>query len=160
MPGVTLLSLVIVFAAWSVVDGVFNITAAVRAARAHERWILLLLSGLGGIVIGALAILWPGITVLAFVMLVAAGALVSGLLSIAAAARLRKSHGRWWLVISGALSIVFAILLVLGPMLGAIVLTWWIGAYALVSGVILLVLAFRLRARRSDVPASGDAQPA
>jgi len=78
VPGAALLSLVLVFAAYMVADGIFAIVAAIRAARQHERWTLLLLEGVAALVTAAIAFLWPGITVLAFVLLIAARSLVSG----------------------------------------------------------------------------------
>jgi uncharacterized membrane protein HdeD (DUF308 family) len=78
LPGVTMLSLVLVFAAYAFADGVLGIVSAVRAARFHERWIPLLLEGIVDIIIAAIAVLWPGITVTAFVLLVAAWAIVTG----------------------------------------------------------------------------------
>jgi uncharacterized membrane protein HdeD (DUF308 family) len=122
----------------------------VRAARAHERWGLLALEGVADMVAGVIAVVWPGITVLAFVLLVAAWAIVSGSLVLIAAFRLNLEHGRWWLLLAGAASVVYGVLLVVAPMIGALVLTWWFGAYALVFGVALLVLAFRLKARNDE----------
>ena len=154
MPFVTMLSLVVVFAAFSFVDGVFGIIMSVRGARKGERWIWLLLSGILGIVASAVAVLWPGITVLAFVILVAAWALVSGTFMLISAFRLKIDHGRVWLVIGGIASIVFGILLVISPFIGALVLTFWTGAHALVLGATLLVLAYKLRSQRTDLPSS------
>jgi uncharacterized membrane protein HdeD (DUF308 family) len=148
-PGPTILSLVLLFSAYMLVDGVFGIVAAVRAARRHERWGLLLLEGLANIATGAIAFLWPGITVIAFVLLMAAWALVSGGLMIGAAFKLTLEHGRWWLVLSGVVSIIFGILLVIAPLVGALVLTWWLGAYAVAFGSLLLMLAFKLRAQKN-----------
>jgi uncharacterized membrane protein HdeD (DUF308 family) len=150
LPGATMLALVLLFAAYMFVDGVFAIVAAVRAARAHERWGLLALEGVADMVAGVIAVVWPGITVLAFVLLVAAWAIVSGSLVLIAAFRLNLEHGRWWLLLAGAASVVYGVLLVVAPMIGALVLTWWFGAYALVFGVALLVLAFRLKARNDE----------
>ena len=79
---------------------------------------------------------------------------------LAAAFRLKIDHGRWWLVLGGAVSLVYGILLTMAPVAGALVLTLWLGAYALVFGVALLVLAFRLRSHRNDHPHVGIAQPA
>ena len=76
---------------------------------------------------------------------------------LGAAFRLSQAHGRWWLALGGIVSIVFGVLLVIAPVIGAVVLTWWLGAYALVFGIALLVLAFKLRGRRDD--ASGAAAP-
>ena len=150
IPAATMLALVLLFAAYMLVDGVFAIVAAVRTARQHERWGLLVLEGVVDIAAGAIAVLWPGITVVAFVLLVAAWAIVSGALALAAAVRLNLEHGRWWLVLGGAASVVYGVLLIVAPLIGALVLTWWFGAYALVFGIALLVLAFRLRTRRDD----------
>lgn len=159
-PGATILSLVLVFSAYMLVDGVFSVIAAGRAVRSGERWGILLLQGLASLVTGVLAFLWPAITVLAFVLLNAAWTVVSGGLLLRAAFRIDQRHGRWWLALGGIASLVFGALLVMAPMIGAIVLTWWLGAYALVLGVALLVLAFRLRACQADTRPPAEVQPA
>jgi uncharacterized membrane protein HdeD (DUF308 family) len=159
-PGSTMLSLVILFSAYMLVDGALAIASAVRAARRHERWGWLTLEGIANIITGILAFLWPGLTILAFVLLIAAWAIVSGALMLAAAFRLKVDHGRWWLVLGGVVSLVYGVLLVVAPLIGALVLTWWLGAYALVFGVVLLVLAFRLRSHRDDRPGVSAPQPA
>jgi uncharacterized membrane protein HdeD (DUF308 family) len=148
LTGPTILSLVLFFSAYMLVDGVFGIIAAVRAAREGERWVLLVLEGILNIAVGIIALVMPGLTVIAFVLLLAAWSLVSGGLMIGAAFRLSKDHGRWWLAVAGIVSIIFGVLLAIAPVIGAVVLTWWLGAYALAFGVALLVLAFRLRARK------------
>lgn len=83
----------------------------------------------------------------AFVLLIAAWAIVTGALMLWAAFRLDTDSGRGWLVLGGIVSLAYGVLLIIAPMIGALVLTWWLGAYALVFGVALLVLGFRLRAR-------------
>ena len=150
MPAATMLALVLLFAAYMLVDGVFAIIAAVRGRRQHDRWGILALEGAADLVAGVIAVLWPGITVVAFVLLIGAWAIASGALVLAAAFRLNIEYGRWWLVLSGAVSLVYGVLLIVAPLIGALVLTWWFGVYALVFGIALLVLAFRLRARHSD----------
>jgi uncharacterized membrane protein HdeD (DUF308 family) len=147
LPGATMLSLVIVFAAYAFVDGVFGIISAVRAAREHERWGFLVLEGLVNIAAAAVAVLWPGITVVAFVFLIAFWAILTGILELVAAFRLEFIDGRGWLIFGGIVSVLYGALLIVAPLAGAVVLTWWLGAYALVFGVCLVVLAFRLRAR-------------
>jgi uncharacterized membrane protein HdeD (DUF308 family) len=154
MPTVTMLSLVVVFAAFSFVDGVFGIIAAVRGARKGERWVWLLLNGILGVAAGAVAILYPDITVLAFVILVAVWALISGTFMLISVYRLKIDHGRLWLAIGGIANIVFGILLVISPFIGALVLTFWTGAHALVLGGTLLVLAYRLRSHRTGLPSN------
>jgi uncharacterized membrane protein HdeD (DUF308 family) len=160
VPVAAMLSLAIVFSAYLFVDGIFGIVSAVRAARAHERWGLLVVEGIVNIVAGAIAFLWPGITVLAFVLLVAARAIVSGALMLAAAFRLHVDHGRVWLVIGGIASVIFGALLLMAPIIGALVLTWWLGAYAIIFGVLLMILSFKLRSHRNDHGAQLTQQPA
>ena len=150
LPGATMLSLVIVFAIYAFVDGVFGIVSAVRAAQAGQRWGLLVFEGLVNIAVAVIAVLWPGITVVAFVLLVAVWAIITGALELAAAFRLGTEDGRWWLVVGGLVSLVYGALLVIAPMIGAVVLTWWLGAYALIFGVSLVVLAFKLKARLDE----------
>jgi uncharacterized membrane protein HdeD (DUF308 family) len=152
MPGVTMLSLVIVFAAYAVTDGVFAIISAVRAAKQGERWTLLALEGVVDIIAGGAAFAMPALTVTVFVVLLAVWALITGGLMLAAAITLDIDHGRWWLVLSALASIAYGALLLVAPMLGALVLTWWIGAYALIFGISLLVLAFRLRSKLQNGP--------
>ncbi len=155
-PDITLLVLVLVVAAYMLADGVLAIISAVRAARKGERWGLLVLEGVCNIATGSLAFLWPGITIFVFTILIAAWAIVSGILMSAAAFRLTQGHGRWWLRAAGVLSVIFGFLLILAPLAGAIVLAIWLGAYAVVFGGLLLVLAFRLRSRQRD---SAEAAP-
>jgi uncharacterized membrane protein HdeD (DUF308 family) len=148
VPAATMLALVFVFAAYSVVDGIFGVVLAARGAGSHERWGLLLFNGLFGIAIGIATAFWPGITVLAFVFMVAAWALVSGGLMMGAAVSLNISHGRWLLVFGAVVSLLYGLLLFSSPLVGALVLTWWVGAHALIFGWTLSVLAFRLRKYR------------
>ena len=91
---------------------------------------------------GVVAFVWPGITVLAFVLLIAAWSIVSGCLMLAAASQ--TENGRWWLALAGAAALLYGILMIVAPLAGAVVLTWWLGAFALVFGIALIVLAFRL----------------
>jgi uncharacterized membrane protein HdeD (DUF308 family) len=149
-PGATMLSLVIVFSAYMLVDGVAGIIAAVRAARQRARWGVLVLEGLLDIAAGIAAFLWPGLTVLAFVVLVAVWAVVTGALMTAAGFRLNTEHGRWWLVLGGLLSLIYGAVLIVAPMVGAVVLTWWIGAYAIAFGISLIIFSFKLRSQQQQ----------
>src|SRR6202035_1710085 len=124
-PGPTMLSLVIFFSAYMLVDGVFGIISAVRAIRRKEdRWGLLIFEGLLNIAVGIMAFLWPGLTVVAFVWLIAALAIVSGGLMTTVGFRLNNDHGRWWLVLGGLLSLAYGVLLIITPLIGPIVLPW------------------------------------
>ena len=155
-PAAFVLSLVLFFAAYMVVDGLFAIVGAVRAAQAHERWGFLLFEGVLDIVVGVAALLVPAAAVSAFVLLVAIWALATGALMIAAAFRLHLHYGRWWLGLGGVVSILFGAALLVDPGMSALVLTWWLGAYAVAFGFMLLILAFRLRGRHE---AAGSPRP-
>ena len=154
MPGAAMLALVAVFAAYSFIDGIFNIALAVRGARHHERWSLFLVNGVAGLVIGLAAVLWPGLTVLVFVFLVAIWALISAGMLFGSAASLKADHGRWLLLTGALISAIYGVALLVTPFIGALVLTWWIGAYSIVFGVTLIALSLRLRPHRGKYPYS------
>jgi uncharacterized membrane protein HdeD (DUF308 family) len=161
MPGLTLVALVFLFGAYSFVDGVFAVAAAVRAAETHHRWGWLLIEGLAGILTGIITFVWPSITAFVLLYLIAIWALVTGVLEIMAGLHLRGHLGNeWMLLLGGVASIVFGVLLILQPMAGALALAWLIGLYALVFGVLMLILAFRMRGhgvRLGSLPAAGGA---
>jgi uncharacterized membrane protein HdeD (DUF308 family) len=160
LPGATMLSLVLFFAAYMLVDGVITIVSAVRAAQNHERWGLLVLEGVVDIAVGVIAFSWPGLTVVFFVTLMGFWSLVTGVLEIVAAFKLNATYGRGWLIFSGVVSILFGIALLVGPLIGAVVLTWWLGAYAMVFGITLLVLGFKLKSRKDSGPLTHSGQAA
>jgi uncharacterized membrane protein HdeD (DUF308 family) len=150
MPGVTILSLVLVFAAFAIVDGVAAMFSAARAAHRGEAWLFVFLAGLVKIAAGLFAAFWPGITALVFVLVIGIEEIIVGGLTLGSAFDLREDHGRWWFALSGVLAIVFGIFLVLTPMIGAVVLAWWLGVYAIALGIVELMLAFRLRSRHVE----------
>lgn len=150
-PGVTMLTLVMFFSAYMLVDGVFGIVAAVRAAASHQRWGLLVLEGILSILVGIVAFVAPGLTIVFFVALWAAWSLVTGILMIVAAFKLDPVFGRGWLVFSGIVSVLFGVALLVAPMIGALVATWWLAAYALIFGITLLMLAFKLKGRKDTI---------
>jgi uncharacterized membrane protein HdeD (DUF308 family) len=149
-PGVAVEVFVILFSAYMLVDGVFAIVSGIKAARNGERWGLLILEGVVDLAAGVVAFLWPAITLVALIWIIAVWAVVSGVLMLSAAFTLNIDHGRWWLALGGIASVIFGILLVIEPLIGAVVLTLWIGAYALVFGVFLLVVAFQLHSRKEE----------
>jgi uncharacterized membrane protein HdeD (DUF308 family) len=152
-PGITLTALVFLFGAYALLDGILSIAGAVRAAEAHERWGSLLIEGIAGILAAAVTVLLPPITALALIYVVAAWAIVTGIAEIVAAVRLRKYiAGEWLLALGGVASLLFGILVALVPLAGALVIALWIGAYALVFGVLLVVLGFRLRNWEKRLP--------
>lgn len=149
-PGLTVLALVWLFGAYVLVDGIFALGAALFAGRrtaGRRGW--LVVEGIAGIIVGILTFAWPGVTTLVLLWLVAAWALVTGVLEIAAAIMLRREvGGEWFLAISGVLSVLFGILLAVWPATGALALVVIIGAYAIAFGAVLVVLGLRMRRLR------------
>lgn len=150
VPGAVLLTLALLFAAYLLVDGILGMVAAALAASHHARWGLLLFEALVNVAVGAVAAVFPAAAVAGFVLLIGAWALITGVLVIGASMRLHVSHGRWWLAFAGIVSVVWGGLLLMAPFMGAVVLTWWLGAYAIVFGIMLLVLGFRLRGQHQS----------
>ncbi len=144
-PGITLASLVLLFGAYALVDGVFALIGAIRGG-GREPWWLLVLEGLVGIGVGVLTIFAPGVTALALLFYIAIWAIATGVLEIAGAVALRKEiEGEWLMVLSGLASVVFGALLVARPGAGALAVLWLIGAYAIAFGVLLVLLSFKAR---------------
>ena len=157
-PGLTLSTLILLFGAYSLVDGVFAIIAGLRAAQRHERWWPFALEGLASIVVGILAFVMPLAAAFALLMIASAWSIVTGVLRIAAAIRLRREiNGEWLLILNGLLSVAFGIVIVLFPGAGLVTLVWLIGMYAIIFGVILVALGFRLRGHGAKV-ATGAAR--
>ena len=158
LPGVTIAVLVTVWGVYALVDGVFAIVSAVRAAKGKHRWGAFLFEGLLGILAGLIAIFNPLLTAGLFVYMIAVWALLTGVLEIVAAIRLRREiQGEWLLILTGALSILFGFAIMMNPVAGAVVLVWWIAAYGLVFGILLIVLGFRLKSWAGPpLRASGD----
>jgi uncharacterized membrane protein HdeD (DUF308 family) len=148
-PGLSLAAMVLVFGAYAFADGVLLLISAInRRAGQPPAW-MLVLEGVTDIGIGVIALFWPGITALGLLWVVAAWALVTGIFEIGAAIRLRKAiKGEWLLALSGVLSIGLGIMLIVFPVAGLLTLVLWIGAYALLFGVVMVLLSLRLRARR------------
>lgn len=145
-PGLTLHVLVLFFGAYVLIDGVFALIAAFSGNVERMHWWSLLLEGIAGIVAGVLTFVWPGITAVVLLYLIAAWALVTGVFEILAAIRLREEiEGEVMLGLGGLASIIFGIVLFVFPISGALAIVWLIGIYAIIFGVTLIVLALRLR---------------
>ena len=149
LPLTTLQALVLLFAVYLAADGAFAIVAGIRAASNDERWGALIIEGVVNLVAGAVAFLFPGLTVVIFITLLSVWGVISGALAIFAALRLHRPYGKTWLWFAGVVSVIWGGALFVAPVAGSIVLTWWLGGYALLFGVALLVLALRLRAQRT-----------
>lgn len=146
-PAATVLAFVVLFAAFAFVDGLFVLVAALRFPHPEGgRWWWMLLQGIAGIAIGVLTYLWPGITLLALALLIAAWAIVTGVLEIGAAFNLRREiAGEILLIIAGVLSILLGLAFAVFPGLGLLFSVYFFAAYALIAGVALVALSFRIR---------------
>jgi uncharacterized membrane protein HdeD (DUF308 family) len=145
-PGLTLASLVLLFGWIAILGGVFESLGAIAARGASDEWWVMLLQGLVGILIGVLTFRFPDVTAVALLFFIAIWALTTGLLQIVAAVRLRKEiKGEVWMILSGFASVALALILMANPAAGALGLILYIGATALISGVVFVLLALRLR---------------
>lgn len=141
-PTAAFASLVVLFGVFALVDGALVLGMGLREARYHRG--ALIARGLVSILAGLIALVWPAISSLALLVVIATWAIVAGVLEIAMSIRRNIAH-EWLLRIEGVLSIVFGVLLFLSPLAGAIVLGLWVGAFALVAGGMLVQTGFRLR---------------
>jgi uncharacterized membrane protein HdeD (DUF308 family) len=146
LPGVTLGALILLWGIYAVADGVFAIISGVRAAHRHERWGALIVEGIAGILAGVVAVFLPAAAAVAFIYLFALWALITGIVEIVAAIRLRREiEGEWLLGLTGVVSVLLGLYAAVFPGLGLLGLIWAIGVYAIIIGAMLLMLAFRLR---------------
>lgn len=157
VPGISLLGLVLMFGAWALVEGVLAIASAIRHESTERPWWILALQGIAGVLVGLGTFLFPGITALTLLMLIAGWTIVTGVLQIVTAIRLRKEiRGEWLLALGGLLSVIFGVLLIVFPSAGALALLFWIGAFAVIFGALLVVLGLRMRNRLRHGPPTDE----
>jgi len=145
-PGLTITALVLLFGAFALVDGIFTMATGIESRKYFKQWWALLLEGLTGIVIAALTFVWPDITALVLLYFIAVWAIFTGIFEIMAAIELRNVIvGESVMILYGLLSIVLGVLLFAFPQAGAVSLAWAIGFYAIVAGIMEIVVAVRLR---------------
>lgn len=145
-PQLTLEVLIILFGVYVLIDGASNIVTGFSQRESNDRWWVMLLEGLVGILAGILTLVYPGMSAFILLYFIAAWAILTGVLEIVAAIRLRKEiTGEWALALSGVASIIFGILLFLFPGTGALAVVWIIGSYAILFGALLIYLAFKVR---------------
>jgi uncharacterized membrane protein HdeD (DUF308 family) len=145
-PGLTVAVLVVMFGAYAVINGLFTVIQAVMNRHGERHWAALVVSGVLSVALGLLTFFMPGVTAIVLVYLIAAWAIIIGVTEIITAVHLRKVvTGEWLLIVAGALSLLFGVLLIVTPGAGAIAVALWIGTYAIMVGVLLVALGFRLR---------------
>ena len=148
-PGLTLAVLILLYGAYALVDGVFALIAAFSGgAKPVPTWWLIVV-GLCGIAAGLITFFWPGVTALVLIVFIGAWSIAHGIFEIIGAIKLRKEiDNEWWLILAGALSVIFGVIVLAAPGAGALALVWLIGAYSLVFGILLVGLSLRLRKHR------------
>jgi uncharacterized membrane protein HdeD (DUF308 family) len=150
-PEQALQTLVLLFGAYALVDGTMAIFAGISFAPHFNRWWAVVLEGVAGVVIGLVTFFWPTITTLALLYCIAAWAIIAGIFEIVAAIQLRRViAGEWMLILGGLLSILFAVIMFVIPIAGAVSVVWVIGIYAVVFGISEIIFAFRLHGMRRE----------
>jgi uncharacterized membrane protein HdeD (DUF308 family) len=150
-PGISLQALLALFSAYLLIDGISNMIHALRNHDRYTRWWVLLLEGLVSVIAGILTFVYPAMTALVLLYVIASWAIITGILEIAAAIRLRQElQHEWLLALSGVLSLVFGVLLMIAPGTGILTLLWLIGSYAIVFGVVMLILGLRMRSGSAE----------
>jgi uncharacterized membrane protein HdeD (DUF308 family) len=148
-PGLTVFWLVLLFAAYAIIDGIIALWAAATGPGVMApRWWLVVI-GLLGIAAGVVTFMYPAMTAIVLLYFIAGWMIASGVFTIVGAIMLRKEiEGEWWLILNGALSILIGLFMFFQPGAGALALIWLIGAYALIVGVTLVMLAFKLKSHK------------
>jgi uncharacterized membrane protein HdeD (DUF308 family) len=162
-PAITLWALVALFGAYALVDGIFAIIESFRRDVVGQRWWALLFEGFVGIAIGILTFIWPGLTAMGLLYLIAFWAIVTGVFEVITAIRLRHEiRGEWMMAFVGILSIALGLLMVAFPLAGALSVVLMIGAFVFATGALMIALGFKLRSLRhpgGEVPHVGHAAP-
>lgn len=152
-PQVTIVLMVWMFGIYAILAGLVSVRTGLSRTKTSSRWWAFLLDGLVRIAVGVMALIWPDLATLAIVLLIASWAILTGILEIAAAIRLRyEITSEWLLGLGGIISIVLGVLLLIQPLAGGIAIIWTIAAYAMIFGVLLIVFGFRLRNRSISGP--------
>ncbi|MER7502802.1 HdeD family acid-resistance protein [Nonomuraea pusilla] len=152
-PGITLLVLVIIFGLYAIIGGISSLVAGLRHRSDSRAW--LILSGVLGIIAGIIAFVWPGLTSLALLYVVAFWAIFSGLSEIVGGIQLRKRiQNEWMLIVGGILSLIFGLLLLFFPGAGLLSLVWLLGIFAILYGIAMIILSFTLKkfTKRAGMP--------
>ncbi|MBV8748946.1 MAG: HdeD family acid-resistance protein [Candidatus Eremiobacteraeota bacterium] len=152
-PGQAIVAVALVFGAYALVDGIVAIAAAVRMNHADHNWGWLLVSGILGVIVGLITFFYPGITILWLALLFGAWAVVTGVLEIATAVRLRAVIQNEWLwVLFGVLSVIAGIVVFFEPAVGILAIVWTISVYAILAGIAMIGVAVRLRGVARHIP--------
>ncbi len=159
-PGITLYTLLLMFAAYSLGDGVFAIAASVRGMVGPGSWFWHLIHGLVSIGAAIVIVAWPGLSAITVIYFIGAWALVNGVFTIISAVQFRKEiANEWWLGLSGLAGIVFGVITFAHPGAGALAQVWLIGTFAIFAGITLILFSFRVRSFHHELGTKADTIP-
>ncbi len=145
-PGLTWLVLILMFGVYAILDGIFAMVSGIFQSRYSPRWWVFLVEGFISLIAGVIVLLQPGLAGIALVIVIAVWAVLTGLLEVIAAIRLRREiRNEWMMGFGGFLSILLGLLMLFQPAAGGLVITLMVGAYALIFGILLVALSLRLR---------------
>jgi uncharacterized membrane protein HdeD (DUF308 family) len=145
-PGITLLTLIYLYGAYALMDGIAAFAAAITGKGQETPLWYLILVGITGVGIGVITFAWPGVTGRILLLFIAIWAMVKGFFEVVAAIALRKEiQNEFFLALAGVLSILFGVVLVVRPGAGALGVLWLIGSFAIILGIVKIILAFRLK---------------
>lgn len=147
-PGIALLALVFVFGFYAILEGITAVVLGIRARGTEQHWVWAIVQGVISVLAGIVALVWPGLTALALLFVIAFWAIVLGVAEVAHAFAERKAGADpWgWTLAAGILNVIFGIVLLVWPTGGILTLVWLVGIFTLVGGLTLVGWAFRLRA--------------
>lgn len=148
-PALAAVSLVLAFGIFSIADGIAGLMTAFGQGRRGERWVWLAIEAVASLVIGAILLFMPGLSLVVLYFIIAIKAAITGIFLLLASIKLDGAHGQGLMTVAGAVSVIFAGVLLLSPMFGAKILIWWIGAWAIVFGIALIALGFKLKSLRN-----------
>ena len=145
-PGITLAVLVLLYGGYLFVDGILAVLWALKRRREGSFAWGVFLAGLASLAAGVLTLLWPGVTAIALLYLIAVWAIVRGVFEIVAAFHLRRElTNEWLLALNGVLSVLLGVILIVAPGAGALAVLWLVGSFVIVVGILMIVLGFRLK---------------
>jgi uncharacterized membrane protein HdeD (DUF308 family) len=155
-PAITLFVLIILFAAHAVVDGAMAIAMGLQLRKQVDStpWLPITVMGVISVAAGVVAIAWPALTAAVLLFLIAGWAIARGVFEVVAAVHFRKViENEWFLGLAGVLSVMFGVSLIAWPRAGLLSLMWLVGSFSIAFGVLMCLLAFRLRGLEQNVRA-------
>jgi len=147
--------LVVIFGAFVLIDGIFGLLAGFGTMGSNERWWMALLQGVAGTIVGSMVLMSLDKSAPDLAYFIGACVVISGVIELVAAIQLKHAiPGEWSMIYCAALSILLGILLFIVPGAGPQGLVWVTGLFAIVLGILLIIVALRIRGLQSKIEAA------